>query len=179
MSDKAASWSYRFGLLGKAQCLRKMGRLDEAEQMMIGAREILHGNITPLVELAEIAQDRGDWQEAIQRWELVMTRFGLLPTGFLGCAAALEQLGRTEEAETVLRKSIDLHRDQPAVSMRYAMMAEERGDFEEAVRRWDAAREKFPNHPDPYLHGAGSLDRLGRKTEAAALREEHKRRSGH
>ena len=62
----------------------------------------------------------------------------------------------------------------PAVA--YASLAHDRGDWSEAVTRWEAVRRCFPEREDGYLRGAEALMHLDREDEAAALRAEHAHR---
>jgi tetratricopeptide (TPR) repeat protein len=162
------------GTIGLAQCLRKMGRLDQAEALLgpfidrFGVKEVT------LMELARIAEGRNDWVEAVTRWQRVKRSFPLLGEGYWGVISALKQSGRKDGVDAVLCELIDRFPDDLGAALEYAQSAREGGDTVESARRWAAVRERFPDCEAAYRNGADALAALGQADAAAAVRAEHK-----
>ena len=67
-----------------ARALRELSQLDEAEPLLEDFRKRFPLDIVAAIELAKIAEQRNDWPGAAKRWEIVKSRFPLVPTGYLG-----------------------------------------------------------------------------------------------
>ncbi len=110
----------QLALIGRAQTLQKMTRLDDAEREFQEARRLFPLDNVPAIELARIAEQREDWTEAARRWGQFATRFAVMPIGFLNHATALGRIGQTEEAFRVLGEAARRFPDDPAVVAAYA-----------------------------------------------------------
>jgi tetratricopeptide (TPR) repeat protein len=176
MHDRSNIESYQLGALGVAKCLRKAGRLDEAEEQLTDSLMQARVHYVAQTELAGIAQDRGDWSEAARRWESVKTRFPLVPTGYLGYAAVLRRMGREAEVDAVFLEALGRFPDDWETARDYAVLAEIRQDFAEAARRWESMRNRFPDNEEAYRRGADALATLGETEQSEQLRAERQRR---
>jgi tetratricopeptide (TPR) repeat protein len=115
-------FKYFGGYVGGAEALTQLGRFDEAEALLEQARYRFGTNPGPLIELARVAEARGDVAEAVKRWQGIVYRFPLeMPVccmsadawahlrksfpdneeGYSGGAAALQNAGHPEEADAV------------------------------------------------------------------------------
>jgi len=89
--------------------------------------------------------------------------------GYSGAAGALRALKRFDEADSLLVEGQTRMADPHAMYLDYPRAAEQRGDWEEALRRWRLAYERYPDH---WLANAGqisALNALGKLDEAEAL----------
>ena len=73
------------------------------------------------------------------------------------------------EAEPVLAKAIECFPAEAEPLVECARIAEARGDWSEAARRWETARHRFPDQVVPYEAGAAALRELGRLDQAQAV----------
>ena len=167
--------AYQLGTIGLAQALRKLRRFDEAERHLKEMRAAHPLNILPAIELAGIAQDRGDVEESVRRWQTVKSRFPLAPTGYSNLAALLKQHDRLAEAEEVLGDAVGRFEGDFTIAFEYADIADRRQDWESAAQRWRDVRGRFPNHGDAYRRAADALRKLGRTSEAEEVLEERRR----
>jgi hypothetical protein len=60
-----------------------------------------------------------------------------------------------------------------------AMLAHDQSDWPEAVRRWEALRQAYPDRWEGYARGADALVACGRVQEAEELRADQTRRFPH
>ena len=155
--------------LHQAVALRELGRYDDAEVLLRQAAAKFPEAAQPLTELARVAEARQDWEEALARWREARTRFPEEAASYVGEAAALRRSGRMEEAEPLLLKAAERLPHDPAPLAEWALIAHERRDWEEALKRWDSVHANFPDHRNAYLFGAMALRELGRLDEAEAL----------
>lgn len=159
------------GIAGVAEALRGLGRLDEADQQLAQAQARLPLDVGIAIELARIAEQRGDPTEAAQRWDNARRRFpkfvGILRDEVRVLCAA----DRHDAAEALLAEGIDQFRDEPDLLTQFAGLGERRGDWAEAGRRWALLRARFPQRPDGYHRGAAAEAAAGHAEAAAALRD--------
>jgi tetratricopeptide (TPR) repeat protein len=153
---------------GEAVALRELQRFDEADALLAQAAEKLQNEPAVFIDRAWIAQRRGDLAESLKRWEQVREKFPGLLVGYTGAATALRDLKRVDEAEAMLLLAIERFPSDPGASIEFAWLAHRRRDWPEAIRRWDAARERFPHTPVPLTAGCAALRELRRFNEAEA-----------
>lgn len=85
-----------------AACLTDLGHYDEAEAMIGRGVRKLPNDFDLHMQHARNATQRREWPEALQRWEVVRSRFEGQFLGPLGAAQCLRELGRYPEAEKIL-----------------------------------------------------------------------------
>lgn len=123
---------------------------------------------------ARVAQLAGDIALALERWAVVRKKFPNLAEAYAQTAACLVSADRIEEAEQMLAKGIRVSRDDVFCLIEYAKIAESRGNFDEALLRWQHLRDvqNEPGHPS-YQNGtlglAKCLRTMGRLDEAEAI----------
>ena len=154
------------------------GEKEEADVILTKAISQFPDEPIPRIEWARNAERRGRTEEALARWQNVYDRFKH-GTADIGIAKALDQLGRTEEAEAHLQEAKVRSPLVHELRMILAHLALKRGDTDEALRRWMEVRTRFPLLPFGY-QGEGHLLRdLGRFDEAEAVIHEAKDRFPH
>jgi predicted Zn-dependent protease len=132
--------------LGLAHCHREMGRHDEAEHLLLDAlKRPRLDSLACWIEMAFIAEGRGDWAEAARQWGDVRTRSPLVLDGYCRGALALAKCNREAEAEEILRAATEHFASSPAPWIEYARAAERRRITHEAEARWEQVRVRFPN----------------------------------
>jgi tetratricopeptide (TPR) repeat protein len=135
------------GSMGAAQSLKEMGRFDEAEELLKGARERFYKVDWIAAEWADIAAVKGDIGEAIQRWRDLLARSPGFTVGYLKLTELLRRGDRKGEADELLDIAVTKVRSELSVHLEWARSAEWRQDFRTARKRWMLVRERFPNCP--------------------------------
>ncbi len=142
---------------------------DEAESVALDilSRDYPHPYIA--VMYVNIAEQRDHVDRKMARIEQVMA---ILPNNaeiFELYIAELQRQNRNEEAEQALVQGLKRFPRAESLAIRYARMAHDRGDWDEAVLRWAELRENFIFYKDGYEQGAVALRALGREQEAEAV----------
>ncbi|MDR3472197.1 MAG: tetratricopeptide repeat protein [Devosia sp.] len=156
--------------LTRIHVLQRAGRMEEAEADLAKALRRMPREPEILLAWAREAMRRQDWPEASRRFERVRQ---LAPGHYEGyhenAASALINIGRPDEAEVVIAEGLRRLPENWLMWHVAARIAGRLGKHDEAVRRWEAMRERFPTEPAGFLGGAEALAQVGRGEEAAAL----------
>lgn len=162
-----------FGYAGVATALRQLLRLDEADTVLIGAIERFPSAAFLVSEYAVNADMRSDRDGALRRWQMVRERFPDDAIGYAGLGAALGKANRFAEADALLAGAVARFPQDVNVAANYAWIAVSRGDWQEAIRRCEAANARFPDHPavkESWRHTLWHAT-LAAADEQAAVRE--------
>jgi tetratricopeptide (TPR) repeat protein len=119
----------------------------EAERTLSRAVDLFPAHSQAAIQHAKLPTWGSEWDEALLRWARVRERFPGEASAWSGTAAALLDMGRPEEAETLLREARSRFPDSSDVAAWYATVAFRRGQWAEAERRLAVAGEAFPTHP--------------------------------
>ncbi len=95
------------GAVSMAECLRKLGRFDEAEATLNEAQPRFPLEPAIRAELARVAEARGNTEEALKLWDQVRQRFPMVPSGHIETFRILRSLGREADAEGVKAAALD------------------------------------------------------------------------
>jgi predicted Zn-dependent protease len=94
---------HRKAPLGLAACYREMGRLDEAECLILSVMKNPKAeSLAGRVELARVAEARNDWPDAARRWHEVRVGAPKTLDAYRCGAAALRKCGQETEAQELL-----------------------------------------------------------------------------
>jgi len=145
------------GFVNGAAAVGRLGLPDEAERLLAEAVARYPGQPAPWIELATLAQRRGDWPQAARRWAEARARFPDSVATLLGAARAARERHRHDEADAALREAISRFPAARDAWTEYAWLASVKRDWPEAARRWAEVRARFPEHPEAYLRGAMAL----------------------
>jgi tetratricopeptide (TPR) repeat protein len=155
------------GPLGVAQSLKEMGRLDEAEDVLIEASERFTSNPYPFVDLAGLAIAKGDLDEAIRRWKVVLDRFPWFDRAYTECAAFMCKVGRDVEADELLCLVVGRSPEYLPGYLEYARSAQRRGDWPAAAERWAMVKARFPECTEAVEGEALALESVKRQSDPA------------
>jgi tetratricopeptide (TPR) repeat protein len=152
-----------------AATLREQGRIDEAEAGLAAVRERFPNEIRVAADHARLVDARGDWTQALAAWEKVRTQFPNAWPGFAGEAYALRELGRLDEARSVLIDARNRFPADAAPLHDLARLAERRRGWAEAERCWRGflALDDRPSWAHTAL--ALALRKQGRTAEADSV----------
>lgn len=100
--------------------------------------------------MAENAQSRGDWNDALRHWAHVRDQAPELDSGIVGMASALRELGRYQDSDSVLAGAISRFPLSLGIAISHAMNAHCQRNWPEALRRWTNVRVRFSDHPYAY-----------------------------
>ncbi len=157
------------GYIGTASVLKKMKRTKEANEVLSEGREHLPKNERIAVEHAWAAHHAADWPEANWRWAEVRSQFPASFDGYFGGGATLRALRLFDEAERLYAQALPRWPQAANLFADHALLASDRGDLEEAARRWAALRARFPDEPAGYLHEIRHLRAAGRNEQAEEM----------
>jgi tetratricopeptide (TPR) repeat protein len=158
------------GVIRPGLVLLAAGRLAEAETALAEAVERYPDNVEALTEHAFVAQLQGRWPVALARWERVIMRYPELPLPRRFCAAALLELGRYREAETVLAPALRMFPDDLELVVTQAWIATRgRTDLRAAAELWETVRSRAAERLEGYHGAAAALIEAGRLDEADEL----------
>ena len=151
------------GPLGVAQCLREMEQFEEAEEILGSACETFYKSDWLFAESADLATARGDLDEAVRRWERVLTRFPGLIVAYPRAAEAMNKIGRTAQADELLTFAVNRFQSDLYVHLEYARNAHRLEDRVIAADRWRLVCERFSTCEEARQRHVDALAAAGRK----------------
>ncbi len=154
------------GYLGGGLTSRKLDAFVEADAIY----ELGLARLPPIVDLlrdyAWSAYQQRDWPRALKRWEHVMMQFPDTPDGPCRAGEVLMELGRLDDAVTVLGPARRLFPRDPSLAVISGFVATRRGDVTEAERAWADVRALLPDELSGWSGWATALIQAGRSAEA-------------
>ena len=148
-------------LLLRARALTGLGRVDEARSAWQKVLEAGPSGPGPYAMAADFELRSGDPRAALEVLDRGIRALGGPVELRLDKAALLVGLGRTGEAEALLRECLEGFPDEPGVHAAWAKLLARKGRVQEAVEYLDRALERFRRDPEVLAALAG---------EAAAIR---------
>jgi tetratricopeptide (TPR) repeat protein len=152
-----------------AAALRSERRYAEAEAVLCDATERFPDHDSLAFEFARNALDLGNWPEARRRSEAFRTRLPGHPFGYISGAQALQELGDTAAAETLLDQAVQTLPADENVLRAWGEMAMRSRDWDTAIERWAMMRDRLPGHIYGYRRCVAALREAQRDAEAEAL----------
>ena len=138
------------------------GQLDELRRQYPGYPE-------PLIEQAKLNEENQEWEALLEVGANLRHRFPHLLFGYHFECVALRRLGRHDESERRAAAAIRRLPRGQSLYEDYCFVAQERGDWPEAARRWELISRRFPKAFWPQMMRAMSLLHLDRAPEADAM----------
>jgi tetratricopeptide (TPR) repeat protein len=124
---------------------------------------------TALFEEGQNAHERGDLNLAVSLYSGALAADPSLFQAYYQRAVALAALGRSQEAEADLRKTIGLKPDFARAHRALGQLLLDRGSLEEAKRELERAMELDPKLPSTRIYYASALLRANEAERAAAM----------
>jgi tetratricopeptide (TPR) repeat protein len=134
------------GYLQSIECLRNARRADEADALACKAMSVFPDSLNVALSYVRTAEQQGNHAEAIRRSQIVHERFPDTPVVHSQLASLLSNAGKFDEAECILQSAMQLFPADPTVLSAHADLAGRRGDWMEALARWEDLARRFPNH---------------------------------
>ena len=158
-----------WGYFGGGRSLLDAGRLDAADVLLVEARARFPRDAGIAAAWTECAAKRGDWQQTLVRWDRVHNDLPDSIASYSGAAAALQKLGRSEEAELLLLAAQERFPENEAPFIEHAWLVHADRDWAKEAALWERVRERFASHVTAYVRGAVALREMGRVAEAEEL----------
>jgi predicted Zn-dependent protease len=152
-----------------AQALARKDRLDEASALAEQAMKLFPEEIRGFLEYSHLPERRGDWTEALRRWQIVEDTFTDRAFGSYGRAQALIKLERYDEADEVLAAGRFRFPTESGLLTELARCAQARGNVPEAVKRWKYRIERVPMETWGYSGAVEAFKEMGEYAEAEAM----------
>jgi len=159
------AWSHA----GLGAALRKLGRLEEARDVLQTAQGRFPDDTQLCIETAWLMVDLGEHEHAVELWQVFAARWADRFEGPLGQATALRHLLRFDEADAVLQAAMQRFPAFSVLAANYAVNADARGDRPLALSRWRRVVEQFPNVAIGYAGVGAALKALGQFDEANSV----------
>lgn len=143
-------------------------RYYEAEIAMRGGLQRSPSDSFFLRGLGQVAQAKGDHEEAIKIYAKLRKQFPGVGSGYTAAIVSLKMQGRMAEAEDLAHIATRKFPSEIHGFLEYARIAVQRQDWVEALLRWRLICEQF-NYFGAYVGAAQALRQLGRLNEAEDL----------
>jgi tetratricopeptide (TPR) repeat protein len=140
--------------VGAVRALLKQGKLAEAEEAVAAALAIAPRRPALMRIAAAVAEQRGDLEATLARWEAVRAADPDEPAGYIGALRSLRRLRRLDLASTLLQEGQARLRDNLEFVVLAAELAVSMKKVEDAERGWQRATELAPENPDYALSAA-------------------------
>ena len=161
--------NHHAGYSRAARACMDLNDYPQAESLCRQGMEKAPQAIEPLINYAEVSMRQEDFMESLNRWTLVQEKFPNHHAGYSRAARALMELHKYDEAENLCIHGIKNAPQYIDPMINYAEISMLKKDFEEALSRWTAVREKFPNHHSGYSRAAYCCLELKKYDEAERL----------
>lgn len=119
------------------------------------------------IKQAREAEQRRDWMEALQSWEIVRQKAPDHVSAYVGAAKTLRQLGRIDEAEKFLGDAVDRFPQDERIARLHASLANVRRDWPVALQRWISLISRFPGNAHAYGGAIVAIRGVARSDHAA------------
>ena len=154
--------------LAHIDVLHRAGRAEDAAALLRQALRRMPRQPDIQAAWGQEAMRQKDWAEAARRYGRLRRRWPERPDGYEQAANALLEEGRPNEADALIAEGMRRTKHWPLWHAA-AKLAENVGDLEEAIRRWEAMRADHPAVSVGFLRGAEALAQAGRGEAATAL----------
>lgn len=157
------------GYRGTAEILRQLDRVEEADTTLQKGMLAVPSAIDLAVARAQLATTTASDFIATERWDVVIARFPEEPDGYIGLAALLHDRQRIRLADIVLTGASIKFAASSDVAINLARVAVSAGRHDDALKRWLAVVDRFPDLTVGYFGAAASCRVLGNPAEADRL----------
>jgi tetratricopeptide (TPR) repeat protein len=144
-------------------------RPQEAEKALRRAGEQFPNDYRPTLLSARVQEERGHHAKAISLIRAGCERFPSARALRIRAALLLSEHGHADDAQNFILPLLTKSLEDFSILHDLARAAERRGDWNDAYRWWNFAREHFPTHPLGHTGAAAALRQLGRHTDSNKL----------
>jgi tetratricopeptide (TPR) repeat protein len=158
--------------------LNRLGRVDEAERLIHEGLGQFPDDPTFYAAQAQLAQTRGELDEAMDQWRAVRERFPTYAAAYTRAAKILSDQGRLDEADSLLSKGLEQVPNSVPLLIGRAEVAQARKQWAEAlslleqVCQTQAGRRGVPLRIDVLRGIVKCLRELGREDETEEVFEQ-------
>ena len=149
--------------------LRELGRLDEAANILHQILNLHPQDVGALAELGRVLRHKGDRTAALEVWVAAATANPNHAGLKAEVALDLLELGRLDEAETLLRHVLENEPKHVESLVGLAQIARRKGDRLASLAAFEAASAANPDHHGIKAELAADLRELSRIDEAEAV----------
>ena len=158
-----------WGYIGGANALDRLGHRAEARSLLEAGLARSPAAIELLEAYCWMAHREGDWSEALTRWGVYRDRYPDRAVCYSAASVPLRELARFDEAEALVVQGLRRHPGDSELLANHAFVACSRKDWTNALERWTAYRDRFPDHAISYVHTGIAYRELTRFDEADAI----------
>lgn len=145
------------------------GELDHADTLLTYARQHFPDHPNSLLESAALAMCRQEWDTAEIFLQQARQKHPDNLQTWVRSAKCAEGRGDLEQASTYYQKSCQCAPDRPEFLIQNAELFMRSEQWEQALKRWEAVRDHFPDVAAGYLRAAEAARQLNRPKEARQL----------
>jgi SAM-dependent methyltransferase/lipopolysaccharide biosynthesis regulator YciM len=146
--DAVERWQAALALSSKApsarvyaqlsRAYRQKANINSAEAAVSAGLALFPRDIPLRREFAELAMAKGDWTEAVRRWETVLDMGGGRRSAniYLRMSVALRSQQDAATEEAIVHQGLTVHPRDLKLARRYAELATSEQDWPKAIERW-------------------------------------------
>jgi tetratricopeptide (TPR) repeat protein len=163
-------------LIRVSEALNADCQFEAADRTVIEAMRSRTDDVRTAQQYALLAQQRGDWREAVRRAEALRSAYPNNPAGYRCGIEAEIQLLHIGKAMELQRESARRFPDKSWPHVHSAILAELSQNFDMAERRWEFVCKRFPSESAGWREWAVSRMHAGRLEAAETVLAEALRR---
>jgi tetratricopeptide (TPR) repeat protein len=163
------------GVIGYAAALTDLRRFALADMMLFGGKVKFPDSVRMATDYARLAQVAGRPEEGETRWKELIELFPNQHVGYHGYAVLLRNLGRLDEAITVIERGLAKLPNNRELRVFFAWLATYKQQWAEAEARWSYVKSHFEltdSLSRELALGLGEI-KLGRELNAIDQVEKH------
>jgi tetratricopeptide (TPR) repeat protein len=131
------------GFVTSVAMLRELKLYDAAE--LVAASWVGLPGVGLAIERARVAEARGDAEAAIAQFTELRNHFRDIPAAHVGLAGVLSRNDRHDEADAIISDALVRFPYDAGTAAEHGQVAASRHDWSNALARWTAASQRFPD----------------------------------
>lgn len=155
-------------------CYRKMKRFEEGYRYFERAIDMEANNFYALFGIADCLRGMNRSKDAIKYWEMILKRDAANKSILTRVGDAYRKVSMYNEAEEYYSRALDVEFDTYA-AMGLAFICKEKGNYKEAIERFERLTHTDSENYRPYLELAACYVESGQKAEAIKALESFQR----
>jgi tetratricopeptide (TPR) repeat protein len=155
--------------IGHINATREVGNLDTAAGLLASAADLFPADLSIFNQQALLHEAQENWSLASQAWLRCIAADPGNEGYYIRGAVALLRSQRDAEAEELLERALSVAGNRPALLRERGILAERRGDWPEAIRRYRHYVACYPDYHDAIGRLAYTLGEDGKLAEGEAV----------